>query len=60
MRAKSESINDESTNSILTQVQGQINYFRYLLRILKKLNDYLRTKDSKIIELKHNLLSLIY
>ena len=51
---------EQNHNNILSQVQAQINYLRYLLKILNKLNDYVKTKDAKIMDLKNNLLSLAY
>lgn len=59
-KGKSMSFVDNNHNNILSQVQAQINYLRYLLKILNKLNDYVKTKDSKIIDLKNSLLSLAY
>lgn len=41
-------------------MQAQVNYARYLLRVLRKLNDGLRTKDARVVELKQGLLYFLY
>jgi hypothetical protein len=37
-----------------------VNYARYLLRVVRKLNDGLRTKDARVVELKQGLLYFLY
>jgi hypothetical protein len=57
--AKTITVLVHRSDNIVTQVQAQINYFRFLFKILKKLNNCVKTKDAHIIELKHNLLFYI-
>lgn len=44
---------------ILLQVQAQINYFRFVFKLFKKLKDILKTSDERIAEFKSSLLNLI-
>ena len=42
------------------QLQTQINYFRYLFKLIKKINEYLKTTDAKILQLKNHLATLVF
>lgn len=50
----------EHFESLISQVQAQVDYSRFLLRVLRKLNDHLRTKDTRVLELKQGLLYFLY
>lgn len=41
-------------------VQSQINYFRFVFKLFKRIHDTLRTTDEHIGKLKQNLLFLVH
>lgn len=45
---------------ILMQVQSQINYFRFLFKLFKKMQEILKTTDEHIIKFKNTLLFTVY
>ena len=41
--SKEKEFEKDIHNRIVTQVQAQVNYFRFLFKLLKKIHNYLKT-----------------
>lgn len=55
-----KSVNDRMDKDAVMVIQSQINYFRFVFKLFKRMHDTLRTTDEHIKKLKQNLLFLVH